>query len=255
MAADREDGEASTPSVILLDGLKAELGGKPVLRGVSARLEGGKAIALLGANGSGKTTLMCVLAGLLPMTGGSISLNGLPCVHTDPLWISRVAFVSDRNDLFPELSAREHFEVARLLSGLSPALARGRTTLLLDLLRIRGDEAEAPVRELSFGYQKRVAIALALLMPADLYLFDEPSTGLDLDTLGIFEGIVRFLKRAGKSILISTHSAAWIRSLADGEMELAEGRVPAEYPSPSPDDPRDDATFKAGEPEWLVSGT
>ncbi len=263
-------GDGSTRTVIVLDGISAELGGAPVLKGVSARLEGGEAMALLGANGSGKTTLMRVLAGLVPMTGGSLSRNGAMTVNTDPRWIARVAFVSDRNDLFPELSAREHFEVARLLSDLASTEARRREALLLELLRVRGDEADAPVRELSFGYQKRVALALSLFTQAELYLFDEPSTGLDLDTIGIFEGIVRFLKRAEKCVVISTHSAAWIRSLTDGELTMADGWIAGEPsystgPSLDPARPERDgrAAEKAigdsdsgsGEPEWLLSGT
>lgn len=214
-------------SMIELENVMAELDRNPVLKGVSATLEPGKAIALLGANGAGKTTLLRLLAGLVPMTGGTLTRNGAGVVNTDPRWMSAVAFVSDRNDLFPELSAREHFEVARLLSDLDSREAHRREDVLLGLLRIPGDECELPVRQLSFGYQKRVALALCLFEPAELYLFDEPSTGLDLESIAIFEHIVGFLKRAGKTILISTHSEDWIRSLTEERLVMAEGRIPA----------------------------
>ncbi len=242
--------------VIVLDAIRAELGGNPVLKGISVALAPGKAVALLGANGAGKTTLLRALAGLVPTTGGSLSRNGQSFCNTDPGWISLVSYVADKNMLFPELSALEHFEVARRLWDIGAAETRRREALLLGLLRIQGEEAAAPVRELSFGYQKRVALALSLFVPAELYLFDEPSTGLDLDSIGIFEYIVDFLRRAGKYIIISTHNADWISSLTDARLVIAAGYLAGTGgPEGVGQQDRDVAAGGLQAAEWLRSGT
>lgn len=210
----------------LLD-LRVEIEGQAILDGASARLDSGSVVALVGENGAGKTTLLRALAGLLPLAGGNVALDGEPQATTRPEWMSAVSYVADKNDLFPEISAREHFEVLRRLWDLTGEESLRREKRLLGLMRIPGDEADSPAKYLSFGYQKRLAIALSLFVPRELFLFDEPFNGLDVNSMAIFEAIMDFLRAAGKIALISTHNVAQIGKSADRTLLLSGGRLSA----------------------------
>jgi len=211
--------------MIELRDLRIEIEGQAILDGASARLDSGSVVALIGENGAGKTTLLRALAGLLPLAGGSVALDGEPRETTGHEWISAVSYVADKNDLFPEISAREHFEVLRRLWDLGEDESLKREERLLGLLGIAGDEADSPAKYLSFGYQKRLAIALSLFVPRELFLFDEPFNGLDINSMAIFEAIVDFLRAAGKIVLISTHNVAQIGKSADRTLLLSGGKL------------------------------
>ena len=172
---------------IRIDKLTKSYGSKLALPPFSCTLAAGEIVCLLGQSGCGKTTLLRLLLGLEAPTGGA--LTGLP---------ERISAVFQEDRLCPAFSA---------VTNVSLALGRqvpceDAVSLLTELGL--GDALSKPVRELSGGMQRRVAIARSLLRPADLYLMDEPFKGLDEGTRKTVMDLV-LQRTRGKTLLVVTH--------------------------------------------------
>ena len=172
---------------IVIDNLTKSYGPKLALPPFSCALEAGETVCLLGQSGCGKTTLLRLLLGLETPTGGTVS--GLP---------DRISAVFQEDRLCPSFSA-----VTNIASALGRQVSREKIADLLSGMGL-SDALLKPVRELSGGMQRRVAIARSLLYPADLYLMDEPFKGLDEDTRKMVMDTV-LTRTQGKTLLVVTH--------------------------------------------------
>ena len=172
---------------IVINDLTKSYGDKLALPPFSCTLEEGEIVCLLGQSGCGKTTLLRLLLGLETPTGGTVT--GLP---------DRISAVFQEDRLCPSFSA-----VTNAALALGSRVSRTEITALLTELGL-GDALQKPVRELSGGMQRRVAITRCLLMDADLYLMDEPFKGLDEDTRRTVMDTV-LARTRGKTVLVVTH--------------------------------------------------
>ena len=172
---------------IVIHNLTKSYGPKLALPPFSCTLEEGEIVCLLGQSGCGKTTLLRLLLGLETPTGGTI--RGLP---------ERISAVFQEDRLCPAFSA-----VTNLSLVLGQPAPRSEIVTLLTELGL-GDALNKPVRELSGGMQRRVAIARSLLVPADLFLMDEPFKGLDEGTRQQVMDTV-LLHTRGRTLLVVTH--------------------------------------------------
>ena len=172
---------------IVIHNLTKSYGGKLALPPFSCTLQEGEIVCLLGQSGCGKTTLLRLLLGLEAPTGGTLS--GLP---------DRISAVFQEDRLCPAFSAVTNVSLA-----LGRQVPREEIAALLTELGL-SDALAKPVRELSGGMQRRVAIARSLLCPADLYLMDEPFKGLDEDTRRtVMDAVLE--RTRGKTLLVITH--------------------------------------------------
>ena len=174
---------------------------EPVFGPLDFVLHGGEVVLIEGDNGAGKTTLLRVLSGLLAPTSGEITLRG------EPLTLARlspqVALLSHQSGLKRELTAIENLRFAAGLlgvrSGLSPTSALAGVGL--------DGYADVPVRQLSAGQRKRVALARVLLAPVGLWLLDEPYANLDLEGIRLVNRLLENHANRGGSALITSHGA------------------------------------------------
>ena len=202
-----------TSGTVRLRGVTRRFGDHVVLDGLDLELPAGRVTALMGPNGSGKTTVGRLLLGLdEPDAGGVEGLDGRP---------RSAVFQEDR--LCPQLSAVENVRLV---------LARGadRTAVVDALAAVGLDDAavHAPVRELSGGQRRRVAIVRAVLADADLVVLDEPFTGLDQAVKPVTMAWVRD-RCAGRTVLLVTHDereATWFDARVV-HLDGAAGTVPA----------------------------
>ena len=188
-------------AALRLTGVDADLGGRPVLRGVDLRVDTGEFAALLGPNGAGKTTLMRAALGLTPLRAGRVTIGG-----------SGAGYVPQRHEFTWDFPASVQDAV---LSGLvrriglfrRPTTAHWRAVWdALDRVHL-ADLRNRPVGELSGGQRQRVLVARALVLAPSVLLLDEPFTGLDMPSQETLTELFTVL--AGeRAVVMATHDLA-----------------------------------------------
>ncbi|MFB6781119.1 ABC transporter ATP-binding protein [Streptomyces sp. NPDC056352] len=184
----------------------------------------GDVVALLGPNGAGKTTALRALAGLTPLTGGHLRLDGVALDRTPPE--SRpVGVVFQDYLLFPHLSALDNIAFGPRCQGASKAEARAQAAEWLDRMGL-ADHAGAKPRRLSGGQAQRVALARALATHPRLLLLDEPLAALDARTrLDVRAQLRRHLADFEAVAVLVTHDPLDAMVLADRLVVIEHGRV------------------------------
>ncbi|MFX4295153.1 metal ABC transporter ATP-binding protein [Streptomyces bohaiensis] len=213
--------------VISLSGVTAELGGRPVLRGVDLTVGPGEVVALLGPNGSGKSTSVRAAVSQIPLTGGELRLFGTP-VRRFRAW-QRLGYVPQRSTAAGGVPAtvREVVAAGRLARrGLRP-LGRADRAAVRDALDQVGlaDRAGDPVDSLSGGQHQRVLIARALTTAPELLIMDEPLAGVDLASQRILADTLREQVERGVAVLVVLHELGPLEPLIDRAVVLSGGRV------------------------------
>ncbi|MGW1674190.1 ABC transporter ATP-binding protein [Streptomyces sp. NPDC002324] len=184
----------------------------------------GEVVALLGPNGAGKTTALRALAGLTPLTGGRLRLDGTALERTPPE--SRpVGVVFQDYLLFPHLTALDNVAFGPRCQGAGKAAARATAAAWLDRLGL-ADHAGTRPRKLSGGQAQRVALARALATRPRLLLLDEPLAALDARTrLEVRSRLRRHLAEFEAVAVLVTHDPLDAMVLADRLVVVEEGRV------------------------------
>ncbi len=180
------------------------------LRGVSLEVSRGEFLSIVGPSGSGKSTLFHVVGGLTPATAGRVRVDGhdlaaMSDAGRTQLRKTSVAFVFQKYNLLPTLTARDNIAVAKDIAGRDskpdPDFEK-----VLELLGIAGRLKHKPF-ELSGGEQQRVAIARAVVNHPAILLADEPTGNLDTENSLIVLSLLRDLNdRLGQTILMITHN-------------------------------------------------
>jgi putative ABC transport system ATP-binding protein len=182
------------------------------LRGVDLEVRAGELTLLVGPSGCGKTTLISIIAGLLEVTKGGVSVLGaeltaLPGRRLVDFRAKNIGFVFQQYNLLPALTAAENVAVPLLIAGRprGPAVARGAE--LLGRFGI-GDKAGVLPNQLSGGQQQRVAIARALIHEPRLLVCDEPTAALDAQAgQTVMELLRRVAVQPGRAVIVVTHDS------------------------------------------------
>jgi lipooligosaccharide transport system ATP-binding protein len=179
---------------------------------------------LLGPNGAGKTTTLRMIYGVTRATSGTIRVFGLDINQHLRSVRSRLGVTLQQNVLIEALSPKENLRVfGRYHLLREPELSR-RAIELIDFLDLRS-HADLPVRQLSGGFQRRLAIALSLMNRPELLILDEPTTGLDPAVRLVLWSRIRELRAAGTTVLITTHYMDEAQRLCDRVAIVSGGRV------------------------------
>lgn len=179
----------------------------------------GEVHGFLGPNGAGKSTTIRILLGLLRKSGGEATLFGKDPYQMAVELHRRLAYVPGEVNLWPNLTGGE---IIDLLGSLRGSLDHGRRDQLLD--RFNLDPAKK-FRAYSKGNRQKVALVAALASDVELYLLDEPSSGLDPLLEAVFQDCIRELKSAGKTVLLSSHILAEVEALCDRVTIIHEGKT------------------------------
>ncbi|MGO4700324.1 cytochrome c biogenesis heme-transporting ATPase CcmA [Dyella sp. 2RAB6] len=189
------------PTLLQAVGLAFYRQDEPVFGPLDFSVDAGEIALVEGDNGSGKTTLLRILAGLLHVEEGELRWRGEAWQRDEHL--GDVVFLGHHLGLKGDLSARENLAVAIGLYGRRDGLAAA------DALReigLAGYEDE-PVRRLSAGQKKRAALVRLLLLPATLWLLDEPYANLDRAGIELVNGLLARHAARGGAALVTSHGA------------------------------------------------
>jgi heme exporter protein A len=174
---------------------------EPVFGPLDFSVRAGEVALIEGDNGSGKTTLLRILAGLLHVDEGELHWRGRPWRREERL--GDTVFLGHRLGRKADLSARENLQVAAGLYGTR--CGRHVDGALADV-GLAGYEDE-PVRRLSAGQKKRAALARLLLLPATLWLLDEPYANLDRTGIDLVNRLLAEHSSSGGAVLVTSHGA------------------------------------------------
>lgn len=205
--------------VIVVEGLTKRYGQTQALNGLDLRVREGEVHGLLGPNGAGKTTLIRILLGLLRRNGGRATLLGGDPWRDAVALHRRLAYVPGDVSLWPNLSGGEAID---LLGSLRGGLDGHRRA---DLLRRFDLDPTKRFASYSKGNRQKVALVAALAADVELYLLDEPSSGLDPLMESIFQDCVSELRAAGRTVLLSSHILAQVEALADRVTIIRAGKA------------------------------
>jgi zinc transport system ATP-binding protein len=209
--------ESSTESVIDLSGIDFGYTSTPVVEDISLRIDPGEYAAVVGPNGSGKSTLMKLMLGLLRPDDGTATLFGEPSHQFDDG--SRLGYVAQRASASKEMpiTVREVVKMGRF-----PHVGFGRLSSedwdivdrALDTVGMTAF-ADRRVTQLSGGQRQRVFIARALASEADLLVLDEPTVGVDIESVEAFYDLLDALNQDGITVLLIEHDLGAVTEHAD----------------------------------------
>ena len=210
---------------------------KPVLDDISFTVPHGKVLVIVGPSGSGKSTLLRTIAGLEPIQGGTIALNGDVIETGRPGTEStgrgkrsselrtKVGMVFQSYDLFPNKTVLGNITLApTLVQKRDKAEAEKEAVALLERVGL-ADRKDAWPHELSGGQRQRVAICRALILHPEILLFDEVTAALDPEMVREVLDVMLELADSGQTMLIVTHEMPFARAIADRIIMLDGGGI------------------------------
>jgi len=213
--------------LIKISNLSKSFGDIKVLHSLDMQVESGEVVAIIGASGSGKSTLVRCIAGLEPVSGGEILLDGVPVVNTAST-NGKVGMVFQNFNLFPHYTVGQNISMPlRTILKMKKELAAQKAKDLLNKVHIL-DKFEQYPNSLSGGQKQRLAIARALAMEPEIIIFDEPTSSLDPELAHEVFETIKDLAKEGQTMLIVTHQINAVRRFASRIVFLNKGKIEAQ---------------------------
>lgn len=212
--------ETDSPSGLALEAVRAKYGRRVVWDIANLFFSRGQVTAVTGSNGIGKSTLAAVITGLKKAKGGTISLDGKVLSEKQRVHCSYLVMQDVHRQLFAD-SVRAEITLGLERSGAAPLNDEAVDTLLkrFNLLQY----ADRHPLSLSGGQKQRLVIASAVASQREVYVFDEPSSGLDRRHLEGVAAALRELARENKVVILITHDPELINACADRHLQLTNG--------------------------------
>ena len=192
---------------------------------ISLQVDAGEIVGILGPNGAGKTTLLRMMSKLMKPTSGTVSIRIGQTEISDAVEVKRhIGYLSNNTKLYGRLSARELLQMLGVLYGLSEGDTAKRIVKISEILSM-DSFLDNRIEKLSTGQTQRASIARCLVHDPKVYIFDEPTLGLDIISSA---SIIDFMKRErerGKTVLNSTHYMEEAEYLCDRIVMIHQGRI------------------------------
>lgn len=182
----------------------------------------GEVFGFLGPNGAGKSTTIKSLVGLIRATTGRVNIFGSSA--TNIMCRKRIGYLPENPAFYDFLSSRQYLNLVGNCFGMNKTLIVSKSDEVLSLLDLV-HAGNRPIRSYSKGMVQRLGLAQALLHDPDLFIFDEPMSGLDPLGRALVKEIMKSLKAKGKTIFFSTHVTADVEAVCDRVAVIVNGRL------------------------------
>jgi ABC-type branched-subunit amino acid transport system ATPase component len=225
--------------------LSKRFGGLTAVADVSFAIARREIVGIFGPNGSGKTTLLNLICGIYQPTAGRLIWKDHDLTGREPHQVAELGIIKtfQNPQLFPELTVNEHVWIAahlrlkrvlgarRIATLLKPAQKNGQlqeqVETVLRLCRLT-DARDEPAASLSYGSEKMLGVAMALMCEPELLLLDEPATGLGHNEITNLGEVLRDLRGHGTTLCIIDHNVGFLGGLADRAIAMHHGSKIAE---------------------------
>jgi len=214
------------PAIVIENLVKTYLGKKrarvEALKGISLSVATGEVFGFLGPNGAGKSTTIKCLVGLMRPSSGSAWIKGVSVSQNESR--RHIGYLPENPAFYDYLSALEYLQFVGNSFGMPAAALTSRCDEVLRQLDL-WEARKRAIRGYSKGMVQRLGIAQALLHDPDLYILDEPMSGLDPIGRALVKDIILDLKRRGKSVFFSTHITSDVESVCDRVGIILDGEL------------------------------
>ncbi|MDX2055247.1 MAG: ABC transporter ATP-binding protein [Polyangiaceae bacterium] len=200
-------------------------GDRRVIGPLSAKIEQGQIVGLLGLNGAGKTTTLRILACDLLPTSGSVRVDGVDVVENPELVRAKIGYLPDTPPLYNEMRVSEYLGFAAKLRGVPNADVKRRVDDAIEQTELGGERYQL-ISALSHGFKQRVGIAQAIVHRPKLVVLDEPISGLDPKQIVEMRDLVRGL-RGEHTVIVSSHILTEISETCDQLLVIRDGKIAA----------------------------
>ncbi|SDJ42224.1 ABC transporter ATP-binding protein [Salimicrobium halophilum] len=200
--------------MITITDITKDYGGKTAVHNLNLHVPDGKIFGFLGPNGAGKSTTIKMMTGVLPMDTGHIVINGAD-ITEEPLKAKRqFGYVPDKSDSFLRLKGREYLNFIADLYGVTEEKRKERIAYYTEELEIH-DALEDQIHTYSHGMRQKAVLCGVLLHQPDVWILDEPLTGLDPKSAHTLKKLMREQADAGKTVFFSSHVLEVVEQLCD----------------------------------------
>lgn len=210
-------------TVLMGNDMVASYGNIPIVNHCNLSAESGQISVIIGPNGAGKSTAMKALLGLLPLTSGSVTLDGVEIsqLSVQERIMRGLSFVPQTHNIFPQLSVEENLEMGGFLTPDNNTKTQEK---IYQIFPILFDKRKQNAGQLSGGQRQQVAFGRALMTNPSVILLDEPTAGVSpLVMQDIFDNILA-LKKTGIAVMMVEQNARQALEIADRGFVLVAGK-------------------------------
>ncbi|MDD3339461.1 MAG: ATP-binding cassette domain-containing protein [Lachnospiraceae bacterium] len=205
---------------ISVQDVRKSFGQEEILHGITVDFEAGKTHGIVGFNGSGKTVLFKCICGFLEPTSGRVFVGGKE-IGKDIDFPESLGLIIENPGFLQNMSG---FRNLKLLAQLNKKISD--ETIKETIRKVGLDpDMKKPVAKYSLGMRQRLGIAQAIMEDPDILILDEPFNGLDKKGVSEIHQLIRDLKAKGKTIILTSHNAVDIDTLADDVWEMDAGKL------------------------------
>ncbi len=213
--------------MIEISGLWAGYGGLDILRGIDLHVADGGITCIVGPNGAGKSTVLKTMTGILRPSRGSVVIGGTDLTGQPPEAILRagVACVPQRHGLFARLTVRQNVLMGAYVIRRRRRQIETRYEQLAQMFPLLAERPGVSAGTLSGGQRRMVEFARAMMLEPKVVLLDEPTLGLDPNSVAIIRDSILTMKEAGTTMLMVEQNVRFGLSLADRATVMSAGSV------------------------------
>ncbi|MDE5770362.1 MAG: ABC transporter ATP-binding protein [Ruminococcus sp.] len=211
--------------MINIENLTKFYGNNRAVNNISFTINDNEILGFLGPNGAGKSTTMNMIAGYLPMSGGTVTICGTD-ISKEPVKAKRkIGYLPQDPPVYPDMRVREYMSFCAGLKKIPRSQKKDEINRVMELLKIT-DVKDKLIKNLSGGYKRRVGFAQAILGNPEFIILDEPTVGLDPNQVIEVRNIIRDLKK-NHSVIFSSHILSEVSEVCDRVVIINKGDIRA----------------------------